>query len=224
MCWRRAWQPTPVFLPGEFHGWRSLVGYSPWGRKESGDFHFTSVVFTKDRLWGQISMRLTLSILMNKPGGFSSLRRSLTKAEFHLPGCHKTKANLCCNPSESWMPPSELQSNSCRCVQSVCFAELSWSNKEWQTSGNISLVSITIVHNYQNKETMEVKVSQLCPILCDPMDYIVHGILQARILEWVAFAFSRRSSLPRDWTQVSRIVGGFLTSWAIMEAQEYWSG
>ena len=33
--WRRAWQPTPVFLPGEFHGQRSLVGYSPWGRKES---------------------------------------------------------------------------------------------------------------------------------------------------------------------------------------------
>ena len=33
--WRRAWQPTPVFLPGEFHGQRSLVGYSPWGLKES---------------------------------------------------------------------------------------------------------------------------------------------------------------------------------------------
>ena len=32
--WRRAWQPTPVVLPGEFHGQRSLVGYSPWGRKE----------------------------------------------------------------------------------------------------------------------------------------------------------------------------------------------
>ena len=32
--WRRKWQPTPVFLPGESHGWRSLVGYSPWGRKE----------------------------------------------------------------------------------------------------------------------------------------------------------------------------------------------
>ena len=34
-CWRRKWQPTPVFLPGESHGQRSLVGYSPWGRKES---------------------------------------------------------------------------------------------------------------------------------------------------------------------------------------------
>ena len=32
--WRRKWKPTPVFLPGESHGWRSLVGYSPWGRKE----------------------------------------------------------------------------------------------------------------------------------------------------------------------------------------------
>ena len=43
--WRRKWQPTPVFLPGESHGWRSLVGYSPWGRKESDmteqlHFHF----------------------------------------------------------------------------------------------------------------------------------------------------------------------------------------
>ena len=33
--WRRAWQPTSVFLPGESHGQKSLVGYSPWGRKES---------------------------------------------------------------------------------------------------------------------------------------------------------------------------------------------
>ena len=35
MHWRRKWQPTPVFLPGESHGQRSLVGYSPWGGKES---------------------------------------------------------------------------------------------------------------------------------------------------------------------------------------------
>ena len=35
VSWRRKWQPTPVFLPGESHGWRSLVGYSPRGRKES---------------------------------------------------------------------------------------------------------------------------------------------------------------------------------------------
>ena len=43
-----------------------------------------------------------------------------------------------------------------------------------------------------------MKAAQLCPILCDLMDYTVHGILQARILEWVAFHFFRGSSQPRD--------------------------
>ena len=70
----------------------------------------------------------------------------------------------------------------------------------------------------------EVKVIQSHLTLCDPMDYIVHGILQARILEWIAFLFSMGSSQPRDRTQVSRIAGGFFTIWATREAQEYWSG
>ena len=61
---------------------------------------------------------------------------------------------------------------------------------------------------------VKVKVTQPCPTLWDPMDYTVCGILQARILEWVAFLFSRGSSQPRDWTQVSCIAGGFFTSWA----------
>ena len=47
-----------------------------------------------------------------------------------------------------------------------------------------------------------------------------HGILQARILEWVAFLFSRGSFQPRDWSQVSRITGRFFTNWAIREARE----
>ena len=34
--WKRKWQPTPVFLPGKFHGQRRLVGYSPWGRRVGG--------------------------------------------------------------------------------------------------------------------------------------------------------------------------------------------
>ena len=45
-----------------------------------------------------------------------------------------------------------------------------------------------------------------------------------RILEWVAYPFSRGSSKPRDQTQVSRIAGRFFTSWATRETQEYWSG
>ena len=55
-----------------------------------------------------------------------------------------------------------------------------------------------------------VKVIQSCPTLGDPMDYTVHGILQARILEWVAVAFSRGSSQPRDRTQVSHIAADSL--------------
>ena len=53
---------------------------------------------------------------------------------------------------------------------------------------------------------------------CDPMEYTVQGILQARILEWVAFPFSRESSQPRDQTWVSYIAGRFFTSWATREA------
>ena len=71
---------------------------------------------------------------------------------------------------------------------------------------------------------VKVKVTQSCPTLCGPMDYTVHGILQAWILEWVAFPFSRGSFQPRDRIQVSHIAGRFFTSWATREAQEYQSG
>ena len=47
--------------------------------------------------------------------------------------------------------------------------------------------------------------------------YTVHGILQARIREWEAFPFSRGSSQPREWTQVSHIAGVFFTIWATRE-------
>ena len=57
------------------------------------------------------------------------------------------------------------------------------------------------------------------PVLSDSLP--PHGILQARILEWVAFPFSRGSPQPRDRTQVFHIAGGFFTSGATREAQEY---
>ena len=59
---------------------------------------------------------------------------------------------------------------------------------------------------------VKVKVSQLCLTLCDPMEHTVHGVLQVRILEWVAVPFSSGSSQPRDGTQVFCIVGRFFTS------------
>ena len=68
------------------------------------------------------------------------------------------------------------------------------------------------------------EVTQLCPTLSDPMDCSppgssVHGISQARILEWAVIPFSRGSSQPRDQTQVSRIAGRLLTLWATRAAK-----
>ena len=110
MHWRRKWQPTPVFLPGESQGWGSLVGCC---------------------LWGKILKIYSVST------GF------------------------------------------CVCVLIV----------------------------------------QSCLTLCDPVNCSppassVHGILQARILEWVAIPFSRGSSRPKNQTQVYWIAGRFFTVWA----------
>ena len=73
----------------------------------------------------------------------------------------------------------------------------------------------------------ESEVAQLCPTLWDCMDCSlpgssVHGIFQTRILKWVAISFSRRSSLPKDWTQVSHIVGRRFTVWATRELPSWW--
>ena len=54
------------------------------------------------------------------------------------------------------------------------------------------------------------QVTQSCLTLCNPMDYTVHGILQARILDWVPFPFPRGSPQSREWTQVSCIAGDSL--------------
>ena len=112
--WRIAWQSTSVLLPGESHGQRSHMGYSPQGPKSRTGLSTVSQVACQDE----------------DGTGFG----------------------------------------------------------------------------------FKVKVAQWCPTLCDPMGYTVHGIFQARILEWVAFPCSRGSSQPRDRTQISRIAGGFKTS------------
>ena len=74
------------------------------------------------------------------------------------------------------------------------------------------LVSEWVLYPNSKHTCMFVLVAQSCPTLCSPMDYSppgssVHGIVQARILQWVAISFSRGASRPRDQTQVSCIVG-----------------
>ena len=88
-----------------------------------------------------------------------------------------------------------------------------WKRQIWNCfHSQIGIPLNTKLLRWAFKNWIELKVSQLCPTLCDPMDYIVHGIFQARILEWVAFPFSRGSSQPRDWTQISHIASRFFTS------------
>ena len=82
------------------------------------------------------------------------------------------------------------------------------AHPDWDKSANI-----TFYNGLTND--VKVKVTQSCGLFATPWT------IQARILDWVAFPFSRGSSQPRDWTQVSHIAGGFFTSWATSEAQEY---
>ena len=103
----------------------------------------------------------------------------------------------------------------------ISFSRRSSWRRDWTQVSYIVGKCFTIwaIREAQKK----VKVAKLCPTLCDPKDCSlpgssVHEILQSRILEWVAFPFSRGSSQLRDWTQVSYIVGRFFTSWATVEA------
>ena len=89
----------------------------------------------------------------------------------------------------------------------------------WRPRGKICYLSMKNGWNWK-----QVKVAQLCPTLCNPMDYTVHGILQVSILQWVAVPFSRGSSQTRDWTHVSCIAGVFFTSSATKEAQKQETG
>ena len=75
---------------------------------------------------------------------------------------------------------------------------------------------MSLLFNTLSESENESEVTQLCPTLCDPMNcslpgFSLHGIVQARVLEWVAISFSRGSSQPRDWTRVSCIAGRCFT-------------
>ena len=89
-------------------------------------------------------------------------------------------------------------------------------------SNNLISHQILYWKDFQNlklkkcRHYVKVKVTQSCPTLCDLIDYAVHGILQARIMEWIPTPFPGIfwSFQPRDQIQVSCIAGGFFTSWA----------
>ena len=103
-------------------------------------------------------------------------------------------------------------------VSSWIYLRLKFSLNKFQVPSSKSYFKIASPSCLADAMTVEsevkVRVAQSRPTLCYPMGYTVHGILQARILEWVASPFSSRSSQPRNLTGVSGIAGGFFTNWA----------
>ena len=135
----------PVLLPGKSHGWRSVVGYSPWGRKESD---------TTERLHF-----LSLQVL-DAAAAAKSLQSCPTLCDPHRQ--QPTRLPYC------WDSPGKNTGVGCHfLLQSM-------------------------------KVKSESEVAQLCLTLSDPMECSlpgssIHGIFQARVLEWVAIAFSRNT-------------------------------
>ena len=104
------------------------------------------------------------------------------------------------------------------CLSLVCIIEdvgLDWDT-QLRHAHRYTFIYACLSTGYTLQSTCaSAKSTQSCLTLCDPMDSSpacssLHGILQARILEWVVIPFSRGSSQMRDWTQVSCIAGGFL--------------
>ena len=133
-----------------------------------------------------------------------------------------TSTQLCltlCNPMDCRPPGSSVHGIfQARILEWVAtsFSRISSQPRDWT---QVSLIVDRCFTIWATRES-ESEVTQSCPTLCDPVDCSppgssVHGILQARILEWVAISFSRGSSRPRDWTQVSCIAGRRFNIWAI---------
>ena len=100
---------------------------------------------------------------------------------------------------------------------------IEWDKYSAQWIEKHNYIKWLMFQNYPDFISWRRKWSESLSVVSDSLQphglYVVHGILQARLLEWVAIPFSRGSSQPRDQTQVSRIAGRFFTSWTTRQAQ-----
>ena len=106
------------------------------------------------------------------------------------------------------------------CLENPMDREAWWATvhrvaKSWTQLSNLAH---SLVHSSLLPSNGPCLVAQSSPTLCNPTDYTVHGILQARILQGVAVPSPRASSQPRDGAQVSRTAGGFFAGWATRQA------
>ena len=117
-----------------------------------------------------------------------------------------------------WGPPPLSKTQNHSTVRSTYYRMPHPNNKQ----NNINSI-ITERWFHKHHETHQItrwkwKLLSHVRLFVSPMDYTVHGILQAGILEWVAFPFSGVSSQPRDRTQVSHMAGWFFTNWTTAAA------
>ena len=118
-------------------------------------------------------------------------------------GCHALLQGNLPNPGiKPWSPTLQVVSSPAE------------PQRKPKNTGVGSLSLLLQIFPPRNWTGSKVKVAQSCLTLCNPMDHRIHGILQARILEWVAFPFCGGSSQPRDGNQITLIASGYFTSWA----------
>ena len=106
--WRRKWQPIPVLLPRKFHGWRSLVGYSPWGHKESDTperRHFTSL-YPGPKATGQLNRGGSPQVRTPQRRRLPPLKMHMrSSSSSHLPREAVSKAPIKSGSLTAWPPP-----------------------------------------------------------------------------------------------------------------------
>ena len=248
--WRRAWQPTPVFLPGKCHGQSSLAGQVHGVSKESDMTEATEHVcmckltctkVNKDTLWLESILHTKsglcplpysapdiLSVNTQGTGdlapGDEAVREQKWPSSFSCELTYETnrfrygEQTGGCQVGERGM---EWEVGVSRCKLSYigwitrpyCVAQKTIQYPMINSNGKKYLKKIfhgAEINNIVNQLLMCARLLQLCPTLCNPMDCSlpdssVHGVLQARILEWVAISSSRGSSQPRNWNHVSYI-------------------
>ena len=143
--WRRRWHPTPVLLPGKSHGWRSLVGCSPWGCKES-----------------DTSERLHFHLLLSRIGEGNSNPFQCYCLENPRDGGASWASIY--GIAQSWVQLKQLSSSSSSCCFYSSIFHWFYEAFPWQVDRNLCAPIICWGTQFSS-------VAQSCPTLCNPMDY-----------------------------------------------------
>ena len=207
------WQPTPVLLPGKFHGQRRLVSYSPWDRKESDTTEQLQwlTLERKKAVWAKSEKRHHHSLFGWRSEHETEIFLAMPCSMWDLSSPNKDQTqDLHWKCSLNHWTTGETcrvltagpSGKSCEAEYHALFRMLGWAQLGvlniwlWR----LKLIRCTCVLSHFHRVWLFAT-----PMDCSPLGSLVHGIFQTRILEWVAISFSRGSSRPRDRTDVSSV-------------------